>query len=123
MSKVTLIEVITEMGGDPSRLGVISPELKQLLEVLIAKRNQRVMNDLKTALKEVGRKGSVSIFYGTGHMNEMEMRLRNELHYRPVEDAWFSAISANLPEAGISSGELDFIRGLIRSQMKQLPGP
>src|SRR6266850_7237529 len=49
MSKVTLIEVITEMGGDPSRLGAISPELKQLLEVLIAKRNQRVIDDLKTA--------------------------------------------------------------------------
>jgi hypothetical protein len=123
MSKVTLIEVITEMGGDPSRLGVISPELKQLLEVLIAKRNQRVIDDLKTALKEVGPKGSVSIFYGTGHMNEMETRLRKELNYQPVEDAWFSAISVNLAEAGISAGELEFIRGFIKSQMKQLSGP
>jgi len=122
MSKVTLIEVITEMGGDPSRLGAISPELKQLLEVLIAKRNQRVMDDLKTALKEVGPKGSVSIFYGTGHMPEMEMRLRKELHYQPAEDAWFSAISVNLDAAGISPGELEFIRGFIRSQMKQLSG-
>jgi hypothetical protein len=123
MSKVTLIEVITEMGGDPSRLGAISPELKQLLEVLIARRNQRVIDDLKTALKEVGRKDSVSIFYGTGHMTEMEIRLRKELHYQPVEDAWFSAISVNLTEAGISSGELEFIRGFIKSQMKQLSGP
>ncbi len=123
MSKVTLIEVIAEMGGDPSRLGAISPELKQLLEVLIAKRNQRVIDDLKTALKEIGKKGSVSIFYGTGHMNEMEMRLRNELHYKPVEDTWFPAISVNLSEAGISPGELEFIRGFIKSQMKELSGP
>jgi hypothetical protein len=123
MSKVTLIEVITEMGGDPSRLGAISPELKQLLEVLIEKRNQRVIDDLKTALKEIGRKGSVSIFYGTGHMNEMETRLRKELQYQPVEDAWFPAISVNLTEAGISPSELEFIRGFIRSQMKQLSGP
>lgn len=122
MTKVTLIEVITEMGGDPSRLGVISPELKQLLEVLIARRNQRVIGDLKTALDEVGRKGSISIFYGTGHMPEMEMRLRKELHYKPVEDVWFSAISVNLGESGISPGELEFIRGFIRSQMKQLGG-
>jgi hypothetical protein len=123
MSKVTLIEVITEMGGDPSRLGAISPELKQLLEVLIAKRNQRVIDDLKIALKEVGTKGSVSIFYGTGHMPEMEVRLRKELHYQPAEDAWFSAISVNLDAAGISPSELEFIRGFIRSQMKQLSGP
>jgi hypothetical protein len=123
MSKVTLIEVITEMGGDPSRLGAISPELKQLLEVLIARRNQRVIDDLKTALKEVGRKGSISIFYGTGHMNEMETRLRKELHYQPIEDIWFPAITVNLAEAGISAGELEFIRGFIRSQMKQLSGP
>lgn len=122
MTKVTLIEVITEMGGDPSRLGVISPELKQLLEVLIARRNQRVIGDLKTALDEVGRKGSISIFYGTGHMPEMETRLRKELHYKPVEDVWFSAISVNLAESGISPGELEFIRGFIRSQMKQLSG-
>jgi hypothetical protein len=123
MSKVTLIEVIAEMSGDPSRLGAISSELKQLLEVLIAKRNQRVIDDLKIALKEVGRQGSVSIFYGTGHMNEMEIRLRKELHYQPQGDAWFSAISVNLAEAGISSGELEFIRGFIKSQMKQLSGP
>lgn len=122
MTKVTLIEVITEMGGDPSRLGVVSPELKRLLEVLIARRNQRVMGDLKTALDEVGRKGSISIFYGTGHMPEMEMRLRKELHYKPVDDVWFSAISVNLAESGISPGELEFIRGFIRSQMKQLGG-
>jgi hypothetical protein len=123
MSKVTLIELITEMGGDPSRLGAISPELKQLLEVLIQKRNQRVMDDLKTALKEVGRKGSVSVFYGTGHMPEMETRLRKELHYQPVEDTWFAPITVNLTEAGISASELEFIRGIIRSQMKQLSGP
>jgi hypothetical protein len=122
MSKVTLIEVITEMGGDPSRLGALSPELKQLLEVLIAKRNQRVIDDLKSALKEVGPKGSISIFYGTGHMNEMETRLRKELHYQPAGDIWFPAITVNLSEAGISPSELEFIRGFIKSQMRQLPG-
>jgi hypothetical protein len=111
------------MGGDPSRLGAISPELKQLLEVLIEKRNQRVIDDLKTALKELGRKGSVSVFYGTGHMPEMETRLRNELHYQPVEDTWFAPISVNLADAGISAGELQFIRGFIKSQMQQLSGP
>jgi len=123
MSKVTLIEVITEMGGDPSRLGAISRELKQLLEVLIEKRNQRVLDDLKTALKEIDRKGAVSVFYGTGHMPEMETRLRKELHYQPVEDTWFAPITVNLADAGISAGELEFIRGFIRSQMKQLSGP
>ena len=123
MSKVTLIEVIAEMGGDPSRLGAISPELKQLLEVLIEKRNQRVIDDLKTALKELGQKGSVSVFYGTGHMPEMETRLRKELHYQPVEDTWFAPITVNLAEAGISASELEFVRGIIRSQMKQLSGP
>jgi hypothetical protein len=123
MSKVTLIELIAEMGGDPSRLGALSPELKQLLEVLIAKRNQLVITDLKSALKEVGPKGSVSIFYGTGHMNEMETRLRKELHYEPAGDMWFSAITVNLQQAGISPSELEFIRGFIKTQMGQLSNP
>jgi hypothetical protein len=122
MSKVTLIEVITEMGGDPSRLGAISPELKQLLQVLIEKRNQKVIDDLKVALKEGGPKGSISIFYGTGHMNEMETRLRKELHYQPAQDLWFPAITVNLDQAGISPSELEFIRGFIKSQMRQLSG-
>ena len=122
MSKVTLIEVIAEMGGDPSRLGALSPELKQLLEVLIAKRNQRVIDDLKAALKEIKRAGSISVFYGTGHMNEMETRLRDQLHYRAAEDIWFPAISVNLKEAGIAPSELDFIRSFIKSQMGQLSG-
>jgi hypothetical protein len=94
--------------------------MKQLLKVLIEARNQKVIADLKTELKTIPRSGSIAVFYGTGHMEDMEKRVTSELHYRPAEDVWLTAFSVDLKKAGISPGEAEVMRNLIKWQMDQM---
>jgi hypothetical protein len=119
LSKLALIEALGQMKGDLSQLGGLPPNLKQLLDVLIKERNQKVINDLKEELKKKNGAESIALFYGTGHMPDMEKRLREQLHYEPAGELWFAAISADTRRSGVTPYERQFIHTLIRNQMEQ----
>jgi hypothetical protein len=123
MSRLALIETIAQMKGDPSQLRGLPPQLSQLLEVLVQKRNQKVVDDLKAELKSKERPGSIAIFFGTGHMPDLESRLRRELDYRPADQIWLTAFSVNLTRSGISHSEVEFIRTFVKQEMEQLQTP
>jgi hypothetical protein len=119
LSKLALVEALGQMQGDPSQLGGLPPDLKQLLDVLIKERNQKVINDLKAELKKKTRAESIALFYGTGHMPDMERRLREQLHYQPAGQIWFAAVTADVRRAGVTPSERQFIHTLIRNEMEQ----
>ncbi len=123
MSKLALIETIAQMKGDPSQLRGLPPQLSQLLEVLVQKRNQKVVDELKAELKSKERPRTIAIFFGTGHMPDLEKRLREEVGYRPAEEIWLTAFSVNLREAGVSQSEKEVIRGFVKREMEQLQTP
>ncbi len=116
LGKLALIDVIGEIKGDPAQLRGVGPSMQQLFEVLVQKRNEKVIGDLRNALKTFGPADSVAIFYGTGHMPDMELRLRKELHYRPAEQVWLSAISVDLRLAGVSPTEQKFIYDFVHRE-------
>ncbi len=119
LGKLALLETIAQIQGDPAQLRGLSPELKQLLDVLVQQRNQKVIDDLRDELKELGPRDSVAIFYGTGHMPDLESRLRQELHYRPVGQRWLTAFSVNLAQAGISDTERQFIHNFVKGALEE----
>ena len=120
MSKLALIETIAQMKGDPSQLRGLPSQMKQLLAVLIEQRNQKVVDDLKAELGEMSRDSSIAVFYGTGHMPDLEMRLSKQLKYKPADQQWLTAFSVNLARAGISQAELGFIRDFVKRELEQL---
>lgn len=120
MTKVLLIEILGQLKGDMSQLQGVPPEIQQLLEVIIRERNKVVMDDLKAEVRSFGAPRSISIFYGAGHMVDLEKRLRGELNYRPKGEMWLTAISVNTREAGLSDLELGTMRSLIQWQMDAL---
>ena len=120
MAKLTLIETVGGLKGDLSDMREVPDEWKQLLKVLIAARNEHVIGDLKTELTNVPRNGSIAIFYGTGHMDDMERRLERELHYEPAGDKWLTAFSVDLRKSGISPSEAQMTRNMIKWQLEQM---
>jgi hypothetical protein len=120
LSKIALMEMIGQIQGDPAQVRGLPPDLKQLLEVLIEKRDEKVLGDLKAELSRRQPAASISIFFGTGHMPDFERRLRGELHYQPVEEHWLTAFSVNLKQAGITRTELETIRKFVESSLDQL---
>jgi hypothetical protein len=122
MTKLAFIEAVGQIKGDLSDVQGLPPEWKQLIKVLIQARNKNLMADLKAELKKAPRSGSIAIFYGAGHMDDLEQRLTVELHYRPGGDTWLAAFSVNLRQSGLSPVEAQIMRSLIKSQLEQMKG-
>ena len=57
--------------------------------VIITERNKKALDVLKKQL--VAGKKRVGIFYGAGHLNDMDKRLRKDFKMKPVEVTWLTA--------------------------------
>ena len=119
LGRLVLIDVIGDIQGDLAQLQGLPPEMKQLLEVLLQRRNEKVLSDVKKELPVLGRRGSLAVFYGTGHMPDMEKHLREDLHYRPTAQLWLTAFEVNMTQSGVSEAERNFVHTLIRQQLAQ----
>ena len=120
ITKLALIETLGQVQGDLSQMQALPPEMKNLVQVLIQARNQTVLNDLKAELKRKSPPGSVAIFYGAGHMADLEKRLTHELHYRAAGQFWLTAFAVDLEKAGVTDAELQVIRSFVAWQMEAL---
>ena len=118
-ARLVLIEMLGQLRGDLSQLQNLPPALQRLLQTLIDSRNQKVLSDLKPALRRVPSHGSIALFYGTAHMDNLEQRLCAELHYRSVADEWLTVCSVDLEQSGISPVEAQSIRWFARKQMEK----
>jgi hypothetical protein len=120
VAKLTMIEAIGRLKGDMSDVQGLPPDWKQLIQVLIQARNKNLMADLKSELKKIPPSGSVAVFYGAGHMDDLQKRVTGELHYRPADEIWLTAISVDMRKSGLSPSEAQFLRSLIEGQVDQM---
>jgi hypothetical protein len=120
MVKVVLIETLGQIEGDMSQIKGVPPEIQQLLAVIILERNKVVIQDLQNELANSRPPPSIAVFYGAGHMADLEKRLRNDLKYRPRDEIWLTALSVNTRAAGLSPAELEAMRSLIQWQLDAL---
>ena len=119
-TKFTLVEMLGGMTGDFAEMRGLPPNMQHLLKVLIEARNRNVLEDLKTESAIVPATGSISIFYGTGHMADLEKRLVGDLHYRPDGEQWFTAFSVDMRKTGMGPAQIEWTRGLIKLELEQM---
>src|SRR5262249_24337055 len=93
---------------------------QRLFSVIIQERNQVVLRDLASELRGPDRPRSIAVFYGAGHMADLEKRLRADLAYRPRTERWLTAISVNTRRAGLAEAEVESMRALVRWQLEAL---
>jgi hypothetical protein len=120
ITRLMFIEALGQLKGDLATAQGMPPDMQQLIKVLIQARNEAVLKDMVEESKTVPRSGSIAIFYGTGHMDDMEQRLTRQLHYRPAGETWLTAFSVDLRQTGLTSAQIETLRGLVKWQMDQL---
>jgi len=120
ITKLTFVEVLGGLKGDLAQTKAVPPQLAQLLKVLIHGRNQKVITDLQKELQRKNPPASISVFYGAGHMDDLERRVRHQLNYRPVKDLWIPAFSVDLEASGISAWERNMVRFMTERQLQML---
>lgn len=122
MAKVMMIEMLGQLSGDMAQMKGMPPEIQRLLEVIIQERNKVVLDELLKEMRAPRPARAVSIFYGAGHMADLEKRLRGDLAYRPRSEIWLTAMEVDVRQSGLSPGEMEMMRGLIRWQMEAMKG-
>ena len=118
--KFALIGLFGDLPGDLTGLQSLPPGLQRLLEVLVAERNKRVISDLQAALRQRPAPKSVAVFYGAGHMPDLERRLRTALPCQPAEERWLTSFAVNPRAEGLTELELHWVRELVRRQLEGL---
>ena len=123
LTRLAMIDLLGSVEGDLSQAGGLPPEVTELLRILIRERNQVVMTDLKKILHQHNAPAGIAIFYGAGHMDDLEHRLTTTLGYQPTATEWLSAFAVNPQRSGVSETEISLVRSLVRWQMRQMKSP
>jgi len=110
--KLTMVDLL----GSPGAVEMGPPGMKKMMEVILKDRNNVVLRDLRAVIEKEDR-GDVAIFYGAGHLEDMESKLRADLGYEPAGEAWLAAISVNPKAAGLSPEQARRMRENFKKQL------
>lgn len=119
MAKLMLIETLGGFDGALPEGMDFGIDTEKLMRVLIEERNAVVIRDLRRLLKRNPRPRSVAVFYGAGHMPDLEKRLKRDLGLKSAEEQWFRAFGVDPGRAGLSEAEVEAIRSSIQSELKR----
>ena len=119
MARLMLIETLGGFEGELPGSKELGIDTQELMRVLIEQRNAVVVRDLRSVLRRMPKPRSVAIFYGAGHMVDLERRVVKELGLRAVEDRWLRAFSVDLDKTGMSAAEVAAMRESILAQFKK----
>jgi hypothetical protein len=100
--------------------GLGGMDVRRMMEVIINDRNQVVVDDLRAIVENEPDVKSVAVFYGAGHMLDLEARLREQLGYRvdaETPEVWTAAITADPMSAGMSREQARSLRATIKAAL------
>ncbi len=123
MTKVMLVETLSQAGEFLELAKGMSPEMKDMFDVLLTQRNAIVLRDLRTQLARHKTGDTIAVFYGAAHMDEIAARLRDELRYAPAATQWDTAFAASPEKSGINPAQIRMMLDMMRLQLQQQSQP
>lgn len=117
--KIMLVETLANADdafAQQAKAGGI--DLSKMMKVIIHDRNEAVFHDLAAVLKDEPATTSVAIFYGAGHLPDMEKRLI-EMGYRFDSAQWFTAIDLDLSTQPGGAAQAKQMRKMVQNMMEQ----
>ncbi len=93
--------------------------LDKMTKVIIVDRNAAVFDDLASVLEREPGVKSIAIFYGAGHLPDMERRLTEEMRFSFDHDRWFQAISLDLTSQPGAAAQAKSLRATMQRMVEQ----
>ena len=93
------------------------------MKVIVVDRNQEVFKDLAKVLAEEPGVKSIAIFYGAGHLADMEKRLTKDMGFAFRDDRWFTAMSLDLSSQPGAMAQARGMRASFRKMAEQRRKP
>lgn len=121
-TRLLLVELMGRLEGQIPDSPVLPDGIREVMRVLIQERNRKVHEDTLAWLGKESAPESLAIFYGAGHMPDLERLLRNSPGVRAGRTQWFTAFDVDPDAAGLSASQQALIRGLVDRQVQALLG-
>ncbi len=116
--------ILIEMLGDETMMRAGMDQFGEgFEEVIVDMRNQVVIDDLATVVRERPEVKSVAILYGAAHMDDMVERLEDQLGATEVDEVWLRAIEVDIEASVVSARELAQMRMMMRQMMQSQQRP
>lgn len=116
----SMATVMGNLKGHISEYPGIPPDIRELLLVLLDKRNDVVMGDIRNSLREIEPGQTLVVFYGAAHMADFERRLIKEFEAEVVKTEWLEAFGGNLDASGLNVLQRSMVRGFVKQQLAAL---
>jgi hypothetical protein len=117
-TRLMLIEILARAEEMLAFVKGVSPEMKDMFEVLLTERNAIVMRDLRAQLARLKSGQSIAIFYGAAHMPELAKHLSKEFNYTPGEAQWDTAFTADPKKSTIQPAQVRLMLDMLRAQLQ-----
>lgn len=126
-TKVMMIQMLARadelMAAQGGAAGGAGPGGANFMKVIIEDRNDVVLADLSRTLATEKPATTIALFYGAGHLADMEAKLVKDFGYTFESDKWFRAIEVDLTgnaNAKMQAKQMrDMIDKLLDRQMKK----
>mgnify|MGYP000022015522 CR=1 FL=1 len=114
--KLMLVETVAHadalMEAQPGAMG-------RFMKVIVIDRNTAVLEDLRNVIDTEPDIKHIALFYGAGHLPDMETRLEKDFGYRFEKDAWFTAMDLDLASVPGGRKQADQMRRMIRQMIEK----
>lgn len=118
MGKLMMIEMLSraeELTNSPSVMGA---ETSKMMQVIIVDRNKAVLADLAKVLEKEPTTPSVALFYGAGHLPDLERAVTGDMGYVFAGEQWFAGIDMDLSKAGITEAQATQVREMVKKSIE-----
>ncbi|HZW06319.1 MAG TPA: hypothetical protein VFF65_04275, partial [Phycisphaerales bacterium] len=110
--------MMVDMLGSEDAVSMGPAEMKKMMGVILKDRNDVVLQDLRAVLAAEQRK-DIAIFYGAGHLPDMEEKLVRDFGYTRQSEKWMEAISVRPADAGMTREEAKSMREVMKKQLER----
>ncbi len=115
-----MVEILGTLRGDMSEMKGLPQDMRDLLTILLEKRNDVVVRDVAEVLGQPAPPGHIMVFYGAAHMYDLEKRLVEKFSLEPVATQWFPAFIGNLQASGLNALQKRLLNGYVRQQVQTM---
>jgi len=116
MIKMMLVETVANadalLEAQPGAIGAF-------MKVIVVDRNTAVLDDLRKVIDSEPEISRVALFYGSGHLPDMEARLEKDFGYRFEKDTWFTAMDLDLASTPGGQKQAEQMRRMIRQMIEK----
>jgi len=118
MGKLMIIEMLSRAEELTSSSSAMGAETSKLMQVIIIDRNKAVLADLAKLIEEEGKTPSVALFYGAGHLPDLERAVTGDMGYVFDSEQWFASIDMDLSKAGITEAQATQMREMVKKSIE-----